>query len=117
MTRAEIIKALEDANPFTTEPLKGVWGGCISKLKELWPEETKEETDLEKFKRLWAEATKDIPRDGTIIGGLMKIPYRCPICGGNGIVPGSFYSSVTGGGTSGNISEKCRSCEQGIIWR
>lgn len=45
-------------------------------------------------------------------------PHRCPICGGNGLVPGSFYTSVNGGGgTSFNISEQCRQCEgKGILW-
>ena len=45
-------------------------------------------------------------------------PYRCPICGGNGLVSGSFYTSLLGcGGTSTNITEKCRSCDgNGLLW-
>ena len=45
-------------------------------------------------------------------------PYRCPICGGNGLVSGSFYTALLGcGGTSANITEQCRSCNGvGIIW-
>jgi DnaJ-class molecular chaperone len=45
-------------------------------------------------------------------------PYRCPICGGNGLVSGSFYTALLGcGGTSANITEQCRSCNgAGIIW-
>lgn len=45
------------------------------------------------------------------------IPYRCPICGGNGLVSGGFYASLAGcSGTTANVTEKCRSCDNGIIW-
>ena len=47
-----------------------------------------------------------------------KVPYRCPICEGRGIVPGGFYISLSGGwGTSTNVTEPCRSCAgSGIIY-
>lgn len=40
------------------------------------------------------------------------IPYRCPVCGGNGLVQSGFYSSATGYWTSSSASttETCRSC-------
>lgn len=35
-----------------------------------------------------------------------EAPYRCPICGGNGLVSGAFYTSLLGcRGTSTNITE------------
>lgn len=45
-------------------------------------------------------------------------PHRCPICGGNGLVSGAFYTSLLGcGGTSTNVTDKCRQCDgQGILW-
>lgn len=45
-------------------------------------------------------------------------PYRCPICGGNGLVPDGFYATVTGHwSTTDCTSEKCRSCNgTGIVW-
>ena len=45
-----------------------------------------------------------------------KLPYRCPICGGNGIVPDGFYNQTSGNWTSSGIAEKCRSCKNGIVW-
>ena len=39
------------------------------------------------------------------------IPYRCPVCGGNGIVPNGFYNTVTGiCSTTSIIPETCRTC-------
>lgn len=45
-----------------------------------------------------------------------KLPYRCPICGGNGIVPDGFYTQTSGNWSSSGTTEKCRSCENGIVW-
>ena len=45
-------------------------------------------------------------------------PHRCPVCGGNGLVPNGFYMQ-TGGhwSTTSTIPETCRSCDgTGIIW-
>jgi len=44
-------------------------------------------------------------------------PYTCPVCGGRGIVPAGFYTSVGYYSTTGNTTEHCRSCSgTGIIW-
>jgi hypothetical protein len=45
-------------------------------------------------------------------------PHRCPVCGGNGIVPNSFYNTVSGMGyTISTAPEQCRSCNgTGIVW-
>lgn len=50
---------------------------------------------------------------------ISEIPYCCPICLGNGLVPGGFYSQLSGYWASSTISfEKCRSCNGiGTIWR
>lgn len=49
---------------------------------------------------------------------LKLTPYRCPICGGNGLVPDGFYATVTGHwSTTDYTPEKCRSCNgTGIVW-
>ena len=46
------------------------------------------------------------------------IPYRCPICLGNGIVSRGFYNSTSGQWSTTDISpEICRSCNgTGIVW-
>lgn len=46
------------------------------------------------------------------------IPHKCPVCGGNGIVPNGFYSTVTGYITSSSVTpEMCRTCNgTGIVW-
>lgn len=44
-------------------------------------------------------------------------PYRCPICGGCGIVPGAFYNATGISYTSSTMTEQCRACGgTGIIW-
>lgn len=45
-------------------------------------------------------------------------PYRCPVCGGNGLVPSGFYDQVSGEWWSSDASsETCRSCNgTGIVW-
>lgn len=38
--------------------------------------------------------------------------YRCPVCGGNGIVPGGFYLQTTGTWMATDTGgEECRSCK------
>lgn len=38
-------------------------------------------------------------------------PYRCPVCGGNGLVPNGFYSSTSGQwSTTSTSPETCKSC-------
>lgn len=44
---------------------------------------------------------------------IYQIPHKCPICGGRGTVPHGFYGITT----SSTVSESCRSCVNGIIWR
>ena len=43
---------------------------------------------------------------------------RCPICGGNGIVPNGFYTLTTEiWSTVSTTPEKCKSCNgTGIVW-
>ena len=50
---------------------------------------------------------------------ISQMPYRCPICSGNGLVAQGFYSQVTGQWSSATIEfEKCRTCNgTGIVWR
>jgi DnaJ-class molecular chaperone len=44
-------------------------------------------------------------------------PFRCPICNGNGLVPGGFYNQTSGFSMSTNVSEQCRACNgTGIIY-
>lgn len=47
-----------------------------------------------------------------------KTPHTCPICGGNGIVPNGFYSSLNETYTViSTAPEKCKSCNgTGIVW-
>lgn len=47
-----------------------------------------------------------------------KVPHRCPICGGNGLVDCGFYSQTSGKwSTSSTTPETCRSCGgSGIVW-
>lgn len=43
-------------------------------------------------------------------------PYKCPVCGGTGIVPNGFYSQTSGQWSSAS-PETCRSCGgTGIVW-
>mgnify|MGYP001586541947 CR=1 FL=1 len=47
-----------------------------------------------------------------------KVPHRCPICNGNGLVDNGFYQQTTGHWeTSSTTPEQCRSCfGTGIVW-
>jgi len=47
-----------------------------------------------------------------------EIAQRCPVCGGNGMVPNGFYNTVTGiGSTTSIVPETCRSCNgTGVIF-
>jgi hypothetical protein len=42
---------------------------------------------------------------------------KCPVCGGNGLVPNGFYNTVTGEIMTNSVApEKCRSCDgTGIV--
>jgi rubrerythrin len=48
----------------------------------------------------------------------LAIPYRCPVCGGNGLVCNGFYSTTTGYiQSTSTAAEKCRTCGgSGIVW-
>ena len=44
-------------------------------------------------------------------------PYRCPVCGGRGIVPNGFYSFFADS-TTATTGEACRTCGgKGVIWK
>ena len=43
--------------------------------------------------------------------------FRCPVCGGRGVVPGGFYSNLGISATAAG-PERCRSCDgTGVVWR
>jgi len=48
----------------------------------------------------------------------MKMPFVCPVCGGNGLVPRGFYMQVSGNWSVTDATpEICRSCGgNGIVW-
>lgn len=47
----------------------------------------------------------------------MSVPFKCPVCGGRGIVPGGFYTALSNTWLSNCTSEQCRQCGgRGIIW-
>lgn len=87
---------------------------------------------LQKSERItseWIDAVKEELRSARLSGGTdpmpvikessLFIPHRCPICGGNGIVPNGFYNQIGGqwATSDGNYKETCRSCGgTGIIW-
>ena len=52
-----------------------------------------------------------------VVGGMLT-PFRCPVCGGNGIVAGGFYGQTSGQWLSAGVySEECRSCKgTGVVW-
>ena len=48
-----------------------------------------------------------------------SIPFTCPVCGGNGLVPNGFYHQ-TGEhwSTTSTTPEKCQSCNgTGVVWK
>jgi len=50
---------------------------------------------------------------------MCKKPYRCPVCGGKGVVENGFYTTAQENGwtTTSSIPETCKSCGgTGIIW-
>lgn len=41
----------------------------------------------------------------------MKAPHKCPVCGGNGLVPNGFYEQTSGCWSAIDaIPETCRTC-------
>lgn len=56
--------------------------------------------------------------DEPIVTQPQKQPFRCPVCGGNGLVPDGFYNITTGQWTAPTyvLSINCRSCNgTGIV--
>jgi hypothetical protein len=48
-----------------------------------------------------------------------KVPHRCPVCNGTGLVPNGFYRAigVDSWSTADTTPETCRSCnETGIVY-
>lgn len=78
------------------------------------------------FKKAFERAEKEVVRELETNWQKIKnqdvnkslVPHRCPICYGNGLVSGSFYTSIHGcGGISSNVTETCRQCDgKGILW-
>ena len=48
----------------------------------------------------------------------MTTQQKCPICNGNGIVPGGFYTSCRGSMSISTVcTEPCRNCEgMGVVY-
>lgn len=45
-----------------------------------------------------------------------RVPFRCPVCGGRGIVPNGFYM-IYADTTNSSTAEPCRTCNgRGVIW-
>lgn len=42
----------------------------------------------------------------------MRTPHKCPVCNGSTLVPLGFYQKSD----EVKISEKCKTCKDGIIW-
>jgi len=58
---------------------------------------------------------KTILMDGSVYNE--PVPHLCPVCNGNGLVPGGFYTQTSGNWMSTNATEECRSCNgTGVIW-
>lgn len=48
---------------------------------------------------------------------LDRKPYCCPVCGGRGRVPASFYDKYAGQGTVAESELCCRACKgTGVLW-
>ena len=60
--------------------------------------------------------------DGDVLNRDIEIknnqPHRCPVCGGNGLVPNGFYRQTSGTWTTSDVTpETCRSCNgTGLVW-
>ena len=68
---------------------------------------------FEQLDALFDELTATSPSSATA-----EEPYRCPVCGGNGLVPNGFYCQTSGDWPTTSISpEVCRSCNgTGVIF-
>ena len=47
------------------------------------------------------------------------LPYCCPVCGGNGLVPNGFYRQTGGNWVSSDSTpEQCKTCNgTGVVWK
>jgi len=62
--------------------------------------------DWKRARKAYATAVKSEPAEGA-----EEIAQRCPVCGGNGLVPNGFYNTVSGVGSTTSITpETCRTC-------
>jgi hypothetical protein len=54
----------------------------------------------------------------SLLASTPRVPYRCPVCEGRGIVSAAFYSTALIGMSAANSSDvQCRSClGSGIIY-
>ena len=50
--------------------------------------------------------------------GAEEVAQRCPVCGGNGLVPNGFYLQTGGTWLSSSLApETCRACNgTGVLW-
>jgi len=57
--------------------------------------------------------------EGKLYNLINHQPFKCPVCGGNGLVPAGFYNTVTGYSTTTSTAPlTCRSCNgTGIVWK
>ena len=48
----------------------------------------------------------------------MRTPFKCPVCGGRGLVPNGFYRQTSGTWLTGDTAfDECRTCHgSGIVW-
>ena len=71
-------------------------------------------SDSEVHQEGWKVAENPVPLH-VVVG---KQPYRCPVCGGNGLVPPGYYDQTSGQwSTTTMTGETCRSCwGTGVVW-
>ena len=71
-------------------------------------------SDPEVHQEGWKGADNPVPLH-VVVG---KQPHRCPVCGGNGLVPNGYYDQTSGQwSTTATTPKTCRSCEgTGVVW-
>ena len=54
---------------------------------------------------------RDILNGQQLSVSVESVPHRCPVCGGNGLVPNGFYRQTSGNWvTTDATPEQCKSC-------